>query len=116
MAGQGYSPRHLAGPNGEALLSAAARARVDAERVERAIVVLAATDNSLASRILYRELLLSGALHGALVEARSPMVRMPVSLLERDRVACAAARWPEQHRDDCRWCAYLAGRRLGVAS
>ena len=25
--------------------------------------------------------------------------------LRADKVACEAARWPEQHRDDCAWCA-----------
>lgn len=30
-------------------------------------------------------------------------------VLETARAACKAARWPEQHRDDCEWCAYCAG-------
>lgn len=59
-----YAPRHLGGTPVAELASAAARRRHDLERAERAVLVLAATDDLPASRLLYRELLLSGALLG----------------------------------------------------
>lgn len=31
--------------------------------------------------------------------------------LEAAKAACKAARWPEQHRDDCGWCAHVGRQR-----
>lgn len=31
-----------------------------------------------------------------------------VSTLEQAKARCEATPWPEQHRDDCAWCAHLS--------
>lgn len=59
-----YVPRHLGGTVSYEVRSERARRAHDLRNAERAVKVLAATDQHECSRRLYRLLLLSGALHG----------------------------------------------------
>jgi hypothetical protein len=36
--------------------------------------------------------------------------------LAESRARCGVTRWPEQHPDDCAWCAHLAGQKTRVTS
>lgn len=62
----GYVPRHAAPWMPGVDRSMVARRTVDQERADRAVQVLAATDDLPASKELYQRLLLAGALHPTL--------------------------------------------------